>query len=369
VTVAAVRDLYEILGVARDASATEIKAAYRKLARSLHPDVNADPADQERFKEITGAYEILSDPAKRRRYDEFGAAGPQGAPFADIQDLFDMFFGGGFGARPRGPRSRARRGEDLRVRVRLTFPESVFGASQELRIERLAMCATCGGNGARPGTSPVTCRTCGGAGEVQSVRRSIFGTVMTATPCLACGGTGEEIPDRCEDCGGEGRRRTTAAVTFDVPAGVLEGMDLRVGGQGNAGVAGGPAGDLIVGIEVEPSDAFLREGQDLHGVLDVSITQATLGGDVEVATLDGPEHLRIEAGTESGTVLRLKGKGVPHLQRRGRGDLFVTLHVVTPRDLSKEERSLLERLAELRSEPPSGNGSAPRALRRPEYRS
>jgi molecular chaperone DnaJ len=364
---ATVRDLYEILGIARDASPAEIKAAYRKLARSLHPDVNADPADQERFKEITGAYEILSDPAKRRRYDEFGAAGPQGAPFGDIQDLFDMFFGGGFGG-PRGPRSRVRRGEDLRIRVRLTFPESVFGAEERLEIERLAVCARCGGSGARPGTSPVTCRTCGGAGEVQAVRRSIFGTVMTATPCVACGGTGEEIRDRCGECGGDGRVRATATVTFDVPAGVLEGMDLRVGGEGNAGVAGGPSGDLIVGIEVEPSDAFVREGQDLHGVLDISITQATLGGEVDVETLDGPERLRIEAGTESGTVLRLRGKGVPHLQRRGRGDLFVTLHIVTPRDLTKEERSLLRRLSELRDEAAGGNGAVPRGLRRPEYR-
>ncbi len=364
---AAVRDLYEILGIARDASSTEIKAAYRKLARTLHPDVNADPADQERFKEITGAYEILSDPTKRQRYDEFGAAGPQGAPFGDIQDIFDMFFGGGFGSRSRGPRSRVRRGEDLRIRVRLAFAESVFGVERRLEIERLAACDRCGGSGARPGTSPVTCRTCGGAGEVQAVRRSIFGTVMTATPCVACGGTGEEIPDRCEDCGGDGRVRTTATVTFDVPAGVLEGMDLRVGGEGNAGVSGGPAGDLIVGIEVEPSDAFIRQGQDLHGVLDVSITQATLGGEVDVETLDGPERLRIEAGTESGTVLRLKGKGVPHLQRRGRGDLFVTLHIVTPRDLSKEERTLLQRLAEIRDMGAGGNGVAA-ALRRPEYR-
>ena len=363
---AAVRDLYEILGVTRDASPVEIKAAYRKLARTLHPDVNADPADQERFKEITGAYEILSDPAKRRRYDEFGAAGPPGAPFGDIQDLFDMFFGGGFGVRSRGPRSRIRRGEDLRVGVRLAFAESVFGAQREVQIERLSACDTCGGSGARPGTSPTTCRTCSGAGEVQSVRRSIFGTVMTATPCVACGGTGEEIRDRCETCGGDGRVRGSSTVTFDVPAGVLEGMDLRVGGRGNAGVGGGPAGDLIIGIDVEPSEAFVRQGEDLHGVLDVSITQATLGGDIEVETLDGPDRLRIDAGTESGTVLRLKGKGVPHLQRRGRGDLFVTLHIVTPQDLSKEERSLLERLAELQGE--SQNGAAPRTLRRPEYR-
>jgi molecular chaperone DnaJ len=366
---ATVRDLYEILGIRRDASPSEIKAAYRQLARTLHPDVNADQADHERFKEITGAYEILSDPAKRRRYDEFGSAGPQGAPFTDIQDLFDMFFGGGFGVRSRGPRSRVRRGEDLRTRVRLSFRESVFGVQQEMEIERLATCARCAGIGAEPGSSPITCRSCGGTGDVQSVRRSIFGTVMTATPCLTCGGTGEEIPDRCEECAGDGRVRAPGMVAFDVPAGVLEGMDLRVAGQGNAGTAGGPPGDLIVGVEVEPSDAFERQGQDLHGVLDVTITLATLGGEIEIETLDGPERIGVEAGTESGTVLRVKGKGVPHLQRRGRGDLFVTLHIVTPRDLSKEERSLLQRLAELRDEPAGGNGAAPRGLRRPEFRS
>jgi molecular chaperone DnaJ len=366
---ATVRDLYEILGVGRDASAGEIRAAYRKLARELHPDVNADPADQERFKEVTGAYEILSDPSKRRRYDEFGSAGPQGAPFADIQDLFDVFFGGGFGGRSRGPRSRARRGEDLRVAVRLSFPGAVFGEQREIEVEHLATCGRCGGNGAEPGTSPIPCRTCGGAGEVQAVRRSIFGTVMTSTPCVACGGTGEEIPDRCETCFGEGRVRSTGTVAFDVPAGVVDGMDLRVAGRGNAGVAGGPPGDLIVGVQVEPSEAFERTGQDLHGVLDVSITQAALGATVEIETLDGPERIKIEPGTESGTVQRLRGKGVPHLQRRGRGDLYVTLHIVAPRDLSKEERSLLERLAELRAEPGGENGAAPRGLRKPEYRS
>jgi molecular chaperone DnaJ len=364
---AAVRDLYEILGVPRDASSNDIRAAYRRLARELHPDVNADPADQERFKEVTGAYEILSDPAKRRRYDEFGSAGPQGAPFADIQDLFDMFFGGGgFGGRPRGPRSRVRRGEDLRVRVRLSLAGAMFGEQREIEVERLATCDRCGGNGAEPGTTPIPCRTCGGAGEVQSVRRSIFGTVMTSAPCVTCGGTGEEIPDRCERCFGEGRVRSTGTVAFDVPPGVVDGMDLRVQGRGNSGLTGGPPGDLIVGVELEPSESFERTGQDLHGVLDVSITQATLGDDVEIETLDGTERVRIEPGTESGTVLRLRGKGVPHLQRRGRGDLFVTLHIVAPHELTKEERSLLERLAELRGER-SDDGAAPRALRKPEY--
>jgi molecular chaperone DnaJ len=363
---AAVRDLYEILGVRRDASQGEIKAAYRRLARELHPDVNGDPADQERFKEITGAYEILSDPSKRQRYDAFGAGGPQGSPFADIQDLFDMFFGGGFGARTsRGPRSRTRRGEDLPATVQLSFAEAAFGVTRTIELDRLETCERCDGSGAEPGTSPVTCRRCGGTGEIQSVRRSIFGTVMTASPCATCGGTGEEIPDRCERCLGEGRTRVGATVTFDVPAGVDDGMDLRVSGQGHAGVGGGPSGDLIVRLAVEPSLSFERRGQDLHAILDVSITQAALGGQVVVETLDGPETLRIEPGTESGTILRLRGLGVPNLQRRGRGDLFVTVHIVPPPDLSKEERSLLERLSELRGE---GGGSTAAELRRPGFR-
>ena len=363
---AAVRDLYEILGVTRDASSGEIKAAYRRLARELHPDVNGDPADQERFKEITGAYEILSDPEKRQRYDTFGAAGPQGAPFTDIQDLFDMFFGGGFGVRTsRGPRTSARRGEDLRVAVSFPFRDAAFGVTRTIEVDRLDACERCGGVGAEPGTKPTSCRGCGGTGEVQSIRRSIFGTVMTASPCQTCGGAGEEILDPCDGCGGAGRVRASAPIVFEVPAGVDDGMDLRVAGQGNAGVAGAPAGDLIVRLEVEPAAAFERRGQDLHGVLDVSITQASLGGDVLIETLDGPETVRIEPGTESGTILRLRGKGVPNLQRRGRGDLFVTVHIVAPTRLSKEERALLERLSELRGE---NEGPFRAELRRPEFR-
>ena len=363
---AAVRDLYEILGVERDATQGEIKAAYRRLARELHPDVNGNEADQERFKEITGAYEILSDPAKRERYDAFGAGGGPGAPVTDIQDLFDMVFGGGFGGRTaRGPRSRTRRGEDVRTAVALSFRDAAFGVTQTIEVERLGPCERCGGIGAEPGTSPTQCRRCGGAGEIQSVRRSIFGTVMTASPCSTCRGTGEEVLDRCEACLGEGRVRATASITIDVPAGVDDGMDLRVAGQGNAGVAGGPSGDLIVRLSIEPPLAFERRGQDLHGVLDVSITQASIGGEVLVETLDGPETVRIEPGTESGTILRLKGRGVPNLQRRGRGDLFVTVHIVAPTHLSKEERSLLERLSELRGE---REGPVRGELRRPEFR-
>jgi molecular chaperone DnaJ len=366
------RDLYEVLGVSRTASPDDIRRAYRVLAREHHPDVNADPQAEERFKEVAGAYEILSDPEKRQRYDTFGASGgPQGQGFTDIQDIFDLFFGGGGfpggGGRRRGPRGRTQRGEDLGVRIVLSFREAVFGVRRNLEMERLVTCGRCAGNGAEPGTAPVACRTCNGAGEVQSVRRSVFGTVMTSSPCPTCGGAGQEIPDKCRDCSGQGRRREATTVSVDIPAGVSDGMELRVAGNGHAGVAGGPAGDLFVGIGVEEAVEFDRRGQDLFTVLDVTVTQAALGGEIQIETLDEPEPIRVEAGTESGTVVRLKGKGVPNVNRRGRGDLYVTLHVVTPRDLSRDERRLLEQLAELRGEATSRKDPARGALRRPEF--
>lgn len=367
-----VRDLYEVLGVTREATDDDIKKAYRRLARELHPDVNADPASEERFKEVAGAYEILSDPDKRRQYDAFGTTGgPGGGGFTDIQDIFDMFFGqGGFGvggSRRRGPRSRTQHGEDLGVRITLGFRDAVFGARRDLEIERLVACGRCQGNGAEPGTAPVACRSCGGAGQVQAVRRSVFGTVMTASPCVACRGTGQEVLDPCEACFGEGRRRETTTVTIDIPAGVSDGMELRVAGNGHAGLAGGPAGDLYVGISVEPADEFDRRGQDLFTVLDVTMTQATLGAELEIEGLDGPERIQVDPGTESGTVVRIKGGGVPNLNRRGRGDLYVTLHVVTAGGLSREERKLWERLAELRGEQGSKREPAAGRLRRPEF--
>jgi molecular chaperone DnaJ len=368
----AARDLYEVLGVPRDASQDDIKRAYRKLAREHHPDVNDDPVAEERFKDVAGAYEILSDPQRRARYDAYGAAGgPQGQPFADIQDIFDMFFGqggfnvGGFGGRRQGPRSGARRGEDLGVAVRLSFRDAAFGVRRELDLERLVACDRCLGNGAEPGTAPIACRTCKGAGEVQSVRRSVFGTLMTTTMCQTCGGTGQEIQNPCERCGGQGRIRTVADVKVDIPAGVSDGMELRVAGNGHEGTVGGRPGDLFVRLQVEPAPEFERRGQDLFTVLDISMTQAALGGEVEVEALDGLERVRVGPGTQSGTVVRLRGKGVPNLNRRGRGDLFVTMHVVTPDDLDREERQLLERLAELRGE--QRNEAIRGTLRRPEF--
>ncbi len=337
------RDLYDVLGVGRDASDEDIKRAYRTLARELHPDVNGTDGAEERFKEVAGAYEILSDPEKRRRYDAFGTTGgPQGAPFTDIQDIFDLFFGqGGFStsSRRRGPRSRVQHGEDLGVHLTLGFSEAVFGVRKDLEIERLVACDRCMGNGAEPGTAPVACRTCGGAGQVQAVRRSVFGTVMTAAPCGTCRGSGQEVLDPCEACLGQGRRTEPATVSVNIPAGVSDGMELRVTDNGHAGIAGGPAGDLYVGLSVEESPSFDRRGQDLFTVLDVSMTQATLGAQIDVEGLEGPEHIRVEPGTDSGTVVRLKAKGVPNVNRRGRGDLFITLHVVTPEELSRDERT------------------------------
>ena len=363
------RDLYDVLGVARGASADDIRKAYRLLAREHHPDVNADPEAEERFKEVAGAYEILSDPQKRAQYDTYGTSGPHGQPFADIQDIFEVFFGAGTGRRRGGVRSRSHRGEDLRMATRLTFLEAAFGVRRDLTIERLKACDRCTGIGAEPGTTPSTCSACGGTGQVEQLRRSVFGTLMTAAPCATCEGTGLEITDRCSSCGGRGRKQEPATVTVDIPAGVSDGMELRAGGDGNAGVAGGPAGDLYVVLQVAPSPSFERRDQDLFTVLDISVTQATLGAEVEIAGLDQAEHVKIEAGTESGTVIKLKGRGVPNINRRGRGDIFLTLHVVTPRDLSREERKLYQQLADLQGEGGRGaHAPAPAELRRPEFR-
>ncbi len=361
------RDLYEVLGVARDASPDDIRRAYRKLAREHHPDVNEDAEAEERFKEIAGAYEILSDPQKRQQYDTFGqTGGPQGQGFTDIQDIFDLFFGAGFGGR-RGPRSRSRRGEDLGVRVSLSFRDAMFGVQRELEVERLVVCQTCMGNGAQPGTAPVSCRTCGGTGEQQTMRRSVFGTVMTSVPCGTCDGTGQEIPDKCATCRGQGRVRAKETVKVDIPAGVSDGMELRVSGNGHAGSNGGPAGDLYVGLGVEETIAFDRRGQDLWTVLDISMTQAALGADIVIETMDGEERVRVEPGTDSGTVVRIKAKGVPHVNRRGRGDLYVTLHVTTLKSPSRDERRLLEQLADLRSERRTKAEPSRGELRRPEF--
>jgi molecular chaperone DnaJ len=347
-------DYYAALGVSREATAEEIKRAYRKLARQHHPDANQqDPDAAERFKEITRAYEVLSDPDKRQRYDMFGdeRAGAGAAGFADfggISDLFQTFFGGGFtgaGAR-RGPA----RGADILAEVVLTLEEAAAGAEREVTLDTLVECEMCAGSGASPGTYPSRCRECGGTGEVRTARRTMLGNVITATPCPVCNGTGERIDDPCKRCSGQGRVRVSDTLTVGIPAGVDDGAQLRVTGRGQAGARGGRSGDLYVSIRVTPHPVFRRAGEDLGCEVAVPMTIAALGGEIEVPTLEDPETIDIAPGTQSGEVVRLKGRGMPRVERSGRGELVVLLKVDTPTDLDPEQAELLRRLAELRGE-------------------
>jgi molecular chaperone DnaJ len=348
-------DLYGVLGVTRDASEEEIKRTYRRLARELHPDVNGDPEAERRFKQITAAYQTLSDPARRRQYDLFGSqgasAGPDVFPFGDFGDIFDVFFGGGFGGRRRDrSRTRTQRGGDIVADVTLTFEEAAFGTPKDVTVDSLEACQRCHGSGCEPGTLPSRCSRCGGAGEIQDVSRSVFGTVMTARICTTCEGTGEEIGAPCKDCRGHGRVPVRQTTAVEIPAGVADGMQLRLASSGQEGRQGGGAGDLYVTLHVRPHPIFERRGDDLVCALPVAMTQAALGAEIEIVTLDGTERVKLDPGTESGSVIRLKGQGIPHLGRRGRGDLFVSVAVETPAPRSKEERAILERLAEVRGE-------------------
>ncbi|HJP66190.1 MAG TPA: J domain-containing protein, partial [Actinomycetota bacterium] len=325
----------------------------------LHPDVNGDPEAERRFKQITAAYQTLSDPNRRRQYDMFGsgagATGPDfGFPFGDFGDIFDVFFGRTAGARARTRRrTRTARGQDLLVDLSLTFEEAAFGGEHRLSVQTLVVCDRCQGNGCEPGTHPSRCRRCNGAGEIQDVARSVFGTVMTARPCDVCQGTGEEITSPCTRCRGDGLLPDTTEVPVEVPGGVADGMELRISGSGAAGRNGGPPGDLYVSLHVEPHPVFERRGQDLVCALVVPMTQAALGAEVDIPTLEGSERIDLDPGIESGTTLRVRGKGLPNPGRRGRGDLLVTVVVETPKPKSKEERALLEQLAELRQERPA----------------
>jgi molecular chaperone DnaJ len=356
----AVRDYYGLLGVRKDATSEEIKRAYRKLARELHPDVNPDTAAQERFKEVTAAYEVLSDPEKRRIVDlggdplgqsGGGAAGnPFGAGFGGLGDVFDMFFGGGAGA-GRGPASRVRQGADALLRLDLAMAETALGTHRDITVDTAVLCTTCSGDGCSPGTSPRTCDTCHGSGEVQSVQRSLLGQVMTRRPCPVCAGTGQVIPNPCPTCGGDGRVRATRTIGVDVPAGVEDGMRIRMTGQGEVGAGGGPAGDLYIEIHELADDVFTREGADLHCSVAVPMTAAALGTELTINSLDGDDlRVEIKAGTQGGSVVTLRGKGVTYLRDTRRGDLFVHVEVRTPSKLDAEQEKLLREFAALRDE-------------------
>ena len=343
-------DHYETLGVGRDSTAEEIKRAYRRLARELHPDTNPDPAAGERFKAVTHAYEVLSDAEKRQRYDMFGDDRASVSGFGDfggISDLFATIFGGVGGAQTRyGPA----RGADLLAEVEITLEDAATGTDQEVEVTTLAECDLCGGSGSAPGTSPVRCSDCGGTGELRQVRQTMLGQMITATTCPTCGGSGQEIVEPCERCRGRGRVTRTDALTVQVPPGIEDGARLRVSGRGEAGVRGGRAGDLFVGIRVTPHETFQRAGADLGCEVSLPMTVAALGGEIEVPTLEGPVTVAIEPGTQSGHIEHLKNLGMPHLRGRGRGELVVLLRVETPTELSAEEEELLARFAELRNE-------------------
>ena len=361
------RDPYDVLGVPRDATADEIKKAYRRLAREHHPDANHSGnagADEAEFKAVAAAYEVLSDTERRDRFDRFGhtgSAGP-GDPFTGFGDIFESFFGnsgfggsgspfggGGFG---RGGQRRAGpvSGEDLEAVLEVDFEEAVFGSDAEVSVRTAVVCEACEATGAAPGSGAETCSGCGGAGQVQRVRQSMLGQMVTNTACPTCVGRGQVIPDPCGSCGGEGRSVEERSFTVEVRAGVDEGTTLRLTGRGAVGPRGGPAGDLYVRIRVRPHPIFERHGVDLLHRLHLPMTQAGLGVILDYETLDGVEELAIPRGTATGEVFRFRGRGVPHLQGRGRGDLVVEVHVDTPTELSEEAEALLRALADERGE-------------------
>jgi molecular chaperone DnaJ len=349
-------DYYAILGVRRDADADEIKKAYRRLARELHPDVNPDPQTQERFKEITQAYEVLSDTEKRYRYDRgadpFASGAGAGGFGAGMQfsDIMDAFFGAAGGSAARGPRSRARRGRNATIRVEMDLAECAFGTTRELTVDTAVVCPTCSGEGTAPGTHPQTCDVCGGRGEVSQVTRSFLGQVMATRPCPGCGGYGTVIRRPCPECDADGRVRTRRTLKVRIPAGVEDGTHIQLAGEGETGPGGGPPGDLFLEIVQRPHPIFERQGDDLHCTVTIPMVAAALGATLKVDTLDGPADVDVRPGTQSGQAIPLYGQGTAHLNSSGRGDLLIHVTVETPTKLEPEQENLLRELARLRGE-------------------
>lgn len=345
------RDYYEVLGVSQNANQDELKQAFRRLARQYHPDVNKEADSEERFKEINEAYAVLSDGDRRAAYDRFGHAGVQGAggmpdfnvDFTDFADIFGEFFG--FGRSSRRSRNVPRRGQDLQVRVDLKFEEAVFGVDKEIEFTRDEVCTTCNGSGAEPGTSPTRCITCGGRGEVRQARQTLLGSMVQVTTCPACNGAGETVTSPCRKCNGRSVERHIRNKEINIPAGVDSGTQIRLAGEGQPGINGGPAGNLYLHINVQPHKYFRRRDNEILLELDINVAQAALGAEVEVPTVDGPEKLRIPAGVQPGKVMRLRNKGVPHLRGNGRGDQMVLLNVEIPTRLNSEQREMFEELA------------------------
>ncbi len=347
------RDFYEVLGVPRDADVQQIKKAYRALARRLHPDVNGhDPDAEEKFKEATEAYEVLCDAEKRRVYDAFGHSGLRGAGagggfggFNDISDIFETFFGGDIfggarGGRPRGPMP----GDDLAVEIDIELEEAAFGVKKDVEVALLDVCPECEGAGSLDPSSIRTCHGCGGSGRVRTARRTAFGQFVQTTTCSVCRGQGEEITDPCPTCRGAGRAPRRKTLTVDIPAGIAHGQRIRLSGEGGAGERGGRRGDLYVHVAVAPHERFEREGDDIFYRQDLTMVQASLGATVRLPTLDGEEEVEFSPGTQPGEVKVLRGRGVPHLRRGGRGDMHVLVNVMVPRNLNERQREILQEL-------------------------
>lgn len=359
------QDLYDVLGVPRDASDDEIKRAFRKLAFQYHPDRNRDLGAEDKFKEINAAYQVLSDHEKRSRYDRYGQAGVEGG-FAGFGSSgmgadFESFFQGfasvfeGMGIPFAQTAQRVpQKGDSLQSHLTLSFQEAVFGCRREIEVQRIEYCSSCRGTGSEPGTNPETCPDCGGTGQMRRVQQGVFGRFAHVTSCSRCAGSGAVIKNPCSQCQGRGRIRIKRKTTADIPAGVDDGNRLRLDGEGNAGVYGGPPGDLYVAFSVEPHDLFRRDGSDVLYQLPVNFAQAALGDEVKVPSLDGRVDLKIPSGTQDGKVFRFKGKGIPHVGGRGRGDMLVQVNITTPQRLDKTQRRLFEELARTlpRTEPP-----------------
>jgi molecular chaperone DnaJ len=349
------KDYYDVLGVSRNASQDEVKKAFRKLAREHHPDVNRDnPEAEARFKEINEAYECLNDPDKRRNYDMFGSAkgGPAfgggqgdfggfGGFESSFGDIFDMFFGDWRQQGNRGGRSTNTRGADLSLEVAIEFDEAVFGVEKEVEIARLVGCDTCSGTGVAPGSEPETCTSCHGTGEIRTEQRTVFGTFVRSATCLKCQGTGRIITNPCKECNGQGRKPIHEKIKVDIPAGVDNGITLKLHGKGEAGVRGGVAGDLYVTLNVKPHSVFERQGTDLYCKFPVSFAQAALGAELKIPTLEDFEEIKIKPGTQTGTVFKLRGKGVPSLRNHVRGDIIVQIVLETPQKLTERQKELL----------------------------
>ena len=358
------RDYYEVLGVSRSASEDEIKKAYRKLAKKYHPDLNPGNAEAEqKFKEVNEAYEVLSDSNKKARYDQFGFAGVDpnygaGAgggggfggftdfDFGDLRDIFGSFFGGGFGGGARSSRNGPQRGESIRAGVTVSFEEAAFGCEKEVTVDRVDQCPTCKGSGCEPGTTPEVCTQCGGSGQVQQRRQTPMGVFATTTTCPKCGGRGKIIHSPCKDCNGTGQQRKRKTIQVNIPAGIDNGQTISLRGQGNAGRNGGPAGDLLITVTVRPHQLFRREGNDVLCEAPITFTQAVLGGEMEIPTIDGKVKYDIPEGTQTGTTFRLRGKGIPNLNGRGRGDQYVTVYIETPRNLNREQKEALKKFSQ-----------------------